>query len=191
MVPENRLIKKVLAKFLLILSTTFIVLIPFRGMSGEKLEITKTDLFSGKNIKSTDVSFYGVSIGDPISKAIKNIPSFKANNKTQRQLIFENAYINYDEKAKVTLIAIGVKYAQKIKGKTAELFNNSIFKNSEKRYEILNPDKEVILVKNIKLDKINIESYWFKYPSKGFNLVARKDNDGNFVFQYFVITRPE
>lgn len=163
----------------------------FFSQQGERLiELTQEDIFSSEPVSSPQVSFFGVKIGDPLSLGREKIPGFKTINEGARQAVFENAYVEYDEKERITAIAIGKGYRDRMVGKVKDLFSDSIFEDNEKRYIIIKPASESIKVKEITIDKIKIEQYEFNYPDRGFSLIGRKDDKG-FHFLYFIIKKKD
>jgi hypothetical protein len=152
-----------------------------------QIEITKVEINSFKNLKSTDVSVKGIKLKDPIEKVLKVLGEPTGKSEEKGIFVYPDFIVKI-KNGRVNEISIKSSFAESITGEIAEIFRDEIFTDKGMREKFLGEETK-IEVELIELSQVKVEK-WKIIFKNGFMIEGSKKESG-FTFQFLTLFIPE
>jgi len=152
-----------------------------------QIEITKGEIKSLKDVKSTEVSVKGIRLKDPLEKVFKILGEPLGKSEGKGILVYPHFIIKLKNEM-VNEISIKSSFAEYIRGEVMNIFRDEIFTDKEMRERFLGEEVK-IEVELIEVSQVKIEK-WKIIFKNGFILEGSKKEKG-FTFQFLTLFIPE
>jgi len=152
-----------------------------------QIELTKVEIKSFKNVKSTDISVKGIKLKDPLEKVFEILGKPSGKSEEKGILVYRDFIVKI-KNGKVNEISVKSSFAESITGEIAYVFRDEIFTDKEMREKFLGEEVK-IEVELIEISQVKVEK-WKIIFKNGFILEGSKKEKG-FTFQFLTLFIPE